>query len=164
MLSFLFEGLRRRGRGERTPSRSRLSPTELKKNLVAAGFEIYRILGQEVLLADRVRENLIMDSGVRVRAAAPFEVSVALRVRKTDYPHETDEALFAHARALGARVVAAGFAEREAQLAPVTDPADPARVLDTFYEVVFARTAEDVAAAIEAAKVALEVAKTAEPR
>ena len=43
------------------------TPADLKKTLVARGFEVYRTLGDQVVLADRVRENLIMDSGVAAR-------------------------------------------------------------------------------------------------
>jgi len=42
------------------------TPAELKKALTAEGFEIYRTTGDRILLADRVRDNLIMDSGVSV--------------------------------------------------------------------------------------------------
>src|SRR5690606_21407517 len=41
-----------------------LTPRDLKKTLSAQGFQIYRVFGSSVLLAERVRENLIMDSGV----------------------------------------------------------------------------------------------------
>ena len=43
------------------------TPSDLKKTLVARGFEVYRTMGDHVILADRVRDNLIMDSGVAVR-------------------------------------------------------------------------------------------------
>ena len=44
------------------------TPQQLKKALVDAGFIIFRTLADEVMLAERVRENLIMDSGVRLKA------------------------------------------------------------------------------------------------
>src|SRR5262249_41968999 len=46
---------------QRMPS---VTPSELKKQLIAAGLEIFRVQGNRVHLADRVRENLIMDGGV----------------------------------------------------------------------------------------------------
>jgi hypothetical protein len=144
-----------------------LSPQELKKALVAAGLEVYRTVGDEIVLADRVRENLIMDSGVRVRASSPLEVSVVLRVRRAHFPNEAETALFEQVRGLGATVVEKGFAERETRITPISDPADSGRLLDTFYEVVFAQTlsADDqLDRAIEIVRLALEVAKSAEPR
>lgn len=165
----LFRG---NGRRNHSPTPEHLSPQDLKKALVAAGLEVYRTTGDEVVLADRVRENLIMDSGVRVRASAPMEVSVVLRVRRAHFPNEAENALFDHVRGLGATVVEKGFAERETRVTPVSDPADSGRLLDTFYEVVFVQTLGsgegpvDVLGekAIEIVRVALEVAKSAEPR
>jgi hypothetical protein len=149
-----------------------LSPQDLKKALIAAGLEVYRTTNDEVVLADRVRENLIMDSGVRVRANVPddqpMEVSVVLRVRRAHFPNDAETALFDHVRGLGASVVEKGFAERETRITPVSDPADSARLLDTFYEVVFARPvgsgSSQLEQAIELLRYALEVAKSAEPR
>src|SRR5436853_550872 len=46
------------------------SVPEIKKALLASGFEVYRTRGNEVHSADRVRDNLIMDSGVSVRVGA----------------------------------------------------------------------------------------------
>lgn len=141
-----------------------MSPQDLKKALVAAGLEVYRTTSEEVVLADRVRENLIMDSGVRVRPGSPgFEVAMVLRVRKAHFPNEADGVLFDHVRRLGASAVSRGFAERESRVMPLSDPGDPHRVLDIFYEIVFTRHAEKLESAIEAVRFALEVAKAAEP-
>lgn len=141
-----------------------MSPQELKKALIAAGLEVYRTVGDEIVLADRVRENLIMDSGVRVRVGEPLEVSVVLHVRRAHFPNDAENALFDHVRGLDAGVVEKGFTERETRVTPVADPADSSRLLDTFYEVVFTQTAMDLARAIEVVRLALEVAKNAEPR
>lgn len=40
--------------------------TELKKALQQAGFDVYRARGDEVHLAERPRENLILEAGVVV--------------------------------------------------------------------------------------------------
>ena len=45
-----------------------MNPRELKKALVSSGFEVFRTMPDHVVLAERPRENLILDSGVRVRA------------------------------------------------------------------------------------------------
>src|SRR5581483_9937007 len=116
----------------------------------------------------RVRENLIMDSGVRVKVGQPIEVSVVLRVRRAHFPNEGENALFDHVRGLGSNIVEKGFAERETRVTPVSDPADSGRLLDTFYEVVFTRPftgeGDQLEQAIECVRYALEVAKSAEPR
>lgn len=71
-----------------------MNPTDLKKALRSEGFVIYRTLGEHIALAERVRENLILDSGVRVRAtgATPtdgatstFEVTITFRAEKTPF-------------------------------------------------------------------------------
>jgi hypothetical protein len=116
-----------------------VTPQQLKKALVAAGFEVYRTVGDDVVLADRVRENLIMDSGVRVQRGAAFQVKVTLRAQRTDFPSDDERALFDRVRALAEPVVAKGFAEVAALATRVTDPADAERTLDTFYEVTFAK-------------------------
>lgn len=110
-----------------------------------------------------------MDSGVRVRPIAhpgesgAFEVAMVLRVRRGHYPNESDAVLFDHVRRLGESAVTRGFAERETRVTPLSDPGDPDRVLDTFYEIVFAHAVPKLEDAIEAARVALDVAKAAEP-
>jgi hypothetical protein len=142
---------------------TKLSPQELKKALVAAGLEVYRTLGEEVILADRVRDNLIMDSGVRVRGGGTFEVQLVLRVRKGEFPNDDDAVLFGRVRAAAAGATERGFAEREARTQAVTDPANPARTLDTFYEIVFAKTEPGLEPLLETARFALALARQAEP-
>jgi hypothetical protein len=141
-----------------------LTPLDIKKALLAAGLEVYRTTSEEVVLADRVRENLIMDSGVRIRSQAPgFEVAMVLRVRRAHFPNENDGVLFEHVRKLGNSAVDRGFAERESRVTPLSDPGDPDRVLDTFYEVVFIQNLGSLDDAIDATRFALDVAKAAEP-
>ncbi len=141
-----------------------LTPQELKKALISAGFEIYRTAGEDVILADRARENLILDSGVRVRAAEPLQVRLVMGIRRAAYPSEDEAALFERVRALAAPLLAQGFGEVATGIAPVTDPSDPQITLDTFYEVVFAKDEPGVEGALPALRLALSVAKTAESR
>ena len=65
-----------------------LTPSELKKALQAQGFEIYRTTPHEVMLADRVRDNLLMDSAVAVGVGEEFVVSVTVRAQSSDFPGE----------------------------------------------------------------------------
>jgi len=136
-----------------------VTPQQLKKALVAAGFEVFRTLGDDVVLADRVRENLIMDSGVRLRSGDALQVKVVLRVQQADFPSEGEPDLFARVRAYGEQVVSEGFAEVAATATKVTDPADAARTLDTFFEVTFAKDVTDLDSALPALKFAMALDK-----
>ncbi len=134
------------------------SPQDLKKALIAEGFEVFRILEGHVILADRVRENLILDSGVRV-APEPLAILAVFRVQQSDFPSEDESALFERARGLAACSREKGFSETTAVVAPVFDPADATRVLDTFYEVTMCRSAESFTDAVNWLKIALAFEK-----
>jgi hypothetical protein len=133
----------------------------LKKALVDAGFEVFRTRGEEIVLAERPRENLIMDSGVRLRVSQPLEVRVVLRVHKTDFPNEDEGRLFARVRELAAPALSDGFAEVSTSVTPVTDPGDEERTLDTFYEITYAKKAGAITEAVLELKFALSLEKRA---
>jgi hypothetical protein len=135
------------------------TPQEIKKAIVAAGLEVFRTRPDEVVLAERVRENLILDSGVRVRAAGELEVRVVMKVQQADFPGEPDEALFDRARALGAR--ADGFVEVGTHTDTVSDPGGSQRTLDVVYEVTFAKPEADLDAAIATARTIMGIERTA---
>ena len=114
-----------------------VTPKELKRHLTDAGFQVFRTVGTRLVLADRVRDNLILDSGVSVDAEEPHRVRFAVRTQARDYPAEASEALTARARAVGAASLSAGYAEVGVEIIPVHDPGDADKVLDTRYEVAF---------------------------
>lgn len=140
------------------------TPQQLKKALLDQGFEVFRTRGDEVVLAERVRENLIMDSGVRLRASEPLQVRVVLRAQQADFPNLGERDLFDRVRELAGTALQDGFAEAQTHVSPVKDPADAERVLDTFYEVTFTRDAGDLADAVTLLRYALRLEKTATPR
>jgi len=113
--------------------------TRIKKALIEAGFEVFRSRGEEIVLAERPRENLIMDSGVRLRLNDPLEVRLVLRAQKADFPNEDDSHLFERVRKLAQDALAAGFVEVSAAASRVNDPGDPERTLDTFYEITYTK-------------------------
>src|SRR5258708_13119847 len=80
-----------------TDSSPPLTAARARRTLVDAGFEVFRTRAEEVVLAERPRENLIMDSGVRLRLGEPLEVRIVLRAQKADYPNADDTLLFAPA-------------------------------------------------------------------
>lgn len=137
------------------------SPQQLKKALVASGFEVFRTLPEEVVLAERVRENLILDSGVRLGPLddGRVRVRVVLRAQRADFPSEDESVLFDRVRKLAEPALTKGFAEIDTAVTAVKDPADPNRTLDTFYEVSLACEASTVEDAVPLLKFALSLEK-----
>jgi hypothetical protein len=138
--------------------------SRIKKALLDAGFEVFRARGEEIVIAERPRENLIMDSGVRLRlgdpADASLEVRVVLRVHKTDFPGDEDEHLFERVRKLAERAVSeGGFAEVATAVTRVPDPGDAERTLDTHYEITYAKRASRLDDAVVELKYALGLEK-----
>lgn len=137
------------------------TPQQLKKALIAGGFEVFRTLPEEVVLAERVRENLILDSGVRVGPLGDggVRVRLVLRAQRTDFPSDEDNTLFDRVRKLAEPAIAEGFAEVSTNLNAVKDPADPERTLDTFYELFLAREVATFEDAMPVLKFALALEK-----
>jgi hypothetical protein len=137
------------------------SAPEIKRALVEAGFEVFRTRGEEIVLAERPRENLIMDSGVRLRVGPPLEVRIVLRAQKADFPSEDEAHLFDRVRKLAAGVLSADFVEHGTSVTRIADPGDADRVLDTFYEITYAKGAVRLADALPDLTFALNVEKRA---
>lgn len=137
------------------------TPQQLKKALLASGFEVFRTLPTEVVLAERVRENLILDSGVRI---APLEggklqVRLVLRAQKADFPNDDEAALFDRVRKLAEPAITKGFAEQSTGVRAVSDPGDATRTIDTFYEVFLSQDVASVEDAVPVLKLALSLEK-----
>jgi hypothetical protein len=115
-----------------------VKPPELKKYLVAAGFQVFRTLGSRVLLAERVRDNLVMDSGIAVVCGPALSVRVTFKAHARDFPNESDASLFERARQLMA-ADPEEYDEVETAAVPISDPGAPESQIDTCYEVTFER-------------------------
>ncbi|GMV15846.1 MAG: hypothetical protein HS104_02620 [Polyangiaceae bacterium] len=138
------------------------TPQELKKLLLSEGLEIYRTLVDRVMLADRVRDNLIMDSGVSVLSQdGSLGIRVVFRAQACDFQGESPEGLFGHARRLGQPGQLRGYTEASTTVVPIHDPGDKTRVLDTWYEVAYERAIGDAAELMPELRVALEWPKVA---
>jgi hypothetical protein len=136
----------------------------MKKALVDAGFEVFRSRGEEIVLAERPRENLIMDSGVRLRVGDVLEVRIVLRAQKADFPNEDESRLFERVRRLAVPAISGGFTEVDTAVAPVLDPSDAEHTLDTFYEITYAKRAGELDEALAELKFAIGLEKRAEPQ
>ena len=136
---------------------------ETKKALVQAGLEVYQTRGEVVHVAERVRENLIMDSRIRVHAGHP-SVIVGVRAQRNDFPDDADDALFDRARRLAAPILERGYTEKETLVTAQPDPSDAGRTLDTWCEVFFEKPVEDLDRAMDEVKFALAFEKTATRR
>ena len=136
---------------------------ELKRSLIAAGLEIYRTRPDSVHLAERPRDNQILDAGISVRPALPegsLELRVVIRCQRSDFPREAGDALYERVRELASEnVLTHGFLEIEAREQRMPDPGDKSKTLDTWYELVFSKTVTTLAEAIAEAKFALALEK-----
>lgn len=141
------------------------SAAEVKKTLREAGLEIYRTRGDVVHLAERVRENLLMDAQIFVRAGDPTAMSVGfvVRAQRNDFPNDGEEHLFARARLLGASALEHGYREVDAVVRKILDPGDGQRTLDTWCEVQFEKAVADLDAAVVEARFALSIEKAVPP-
>ena len=137
-----------------------LTSSDIKLALREAGLDVFRSRGDAVFIAERVRENLILDSGVQVEGE-PLTVRFVVSAQASEFPGQADATLFATARKLAKPALAQGFSEAETRITPLPDPSDPDRVLDHSFEVAFARTVNDLSEAVEAARFALSLARSA---
>jgi hypothetical protein len=146
---------------------------EIKKALRSAGLEVYRTRGEVVHLADRVRENLLMDADTYIGPAASepgqevqstgLRVGFVVRAQRNDFPSDGDEHLFLRARQVAAAAVERGYREVGAEVHKVLDPGNGDRTLDTWCEVSFEKETADMETAIAEARFALSLEKAAAP-
>jgi hypothetical protein len=118
------------------------TPLELKKQLIAAGLEIFRVQGNRVHLADRVRENLIMDGGVCAIAGEPLTVRLVVRAQASLFPGESVDQLFGRARSVATASAGLGYGEVETTVVSIADPGGGPSTLETWYEVAFEKVVE----------------------
>lgn len=124
-------------------------PAELKRKLRAEGFEIYRTVEERILLAERIRDNLIMDSGVAADFAPHGEMSaisvqVIVRAQASHFPGADGAKMKDHARELAQVFTDSGYIEVEVIETPVPDPSDPSKSLDTSHEIRLRRPVENL--------------------
>ena len=142
---------------------SSLTLDDLKRAIVGAGLEIYRVDGGEVRVAERVRMHL-MDSGVTVSLTEATRICVTVRSQRSDFPTgRTDELYELVRRAMKATAEDRGFREVAASSRDITDPVDASSVLDVWHELTFAKDVEVVDTLIEDLQWALQLPKCVSP-
>lgn len=126
---------------------------DLKKALVAAGLEVFRVRGDEVHLAERQNVQL-MEAGVRVRGGADPAVTVVARAQRNDAPNLAADSLFDlvrdHTRALRDH----GYDEVAAAPREIRSVSDEA-LLDVWFEVTLARKVGSIDEAVREARTAI---------
>lgn len=137
---------------------------ELKRRLRGEGFEIYRTLEGRVLLAERVRDNLIMDSGV---AAGPMTgdsdalyVFVTIRAQLSHFPGSGADAVLSHAWSLARPFQERGYAAGEPATSEMRDPSRPDRTLDTILEIPLSRQLDDPEGLLTELRIALSLPRS----
>lgn len=127
--------------------------------LSQAGIEVYRVVGAEVAIAERVRFH-IMDSGVRVHTDDPMRVVLRARSQRSDYPHMSADELLGLVRAsVGSPATANGFVEQATVSREIRDPTSQEQVLDVWHEVTYAKAAVSVQSMIDDVRWALQLDK-----
>lgn len=126
---------------------------DLKRLVRNAGYQIYGTRSDHVLLAERVRDNLILDSGIAI-SPDPLSISVTVRAQMIHFPGQPIERGHECAESLAAAFVALGFTRERSETVAIPNPNHPETSLDTVCEVTLRKSlpAEDsIAPEIQAA-------------
>jgi hypothetical protein len=128
---------------------------DLKRALVGAGFEIFRVRDDEVHIAERQNVQL-MEAGIRARAGATPRVSVVARAQRNDAQSMSEVALFEMIRARNAPLLAAGYREVHAGAREIRSVSDADHVLDVWYEITYERPVASIEESVEEVRRALD--------
>jgi len=132
------------------------TPAELKRKLRAAAFEIYRTTANQVLLAERIRDNLIMDSGVSAKVQSDaLSVEVVVTAQASHFPGADEAQIWQHAKNLASEFLRANYTEESTNSESLPDPSDPSLSLDTRYEIRLSRAVTSVEALMDELRAAL---------
>ncbi len=108
-----------------------LTPPQLKKKLRESGFDVYRTLSDRVILAERIRDNLIMESGVAALIGAEFTIEVTISAQRSHFPGSDKLELQRQTDLMAQPFLKHGYEAFETLEEPLMDPSDPQRQLDT---------------------------------
>lgn len=126
---------------------------DLKRALVAAGLEVFRVRGDEVHLAERQNVQL-MEAGVRVRGGADPAVTVVARAQRNDAPDLAEDSLFDLVRDHTRSLRDNGYDEVHAAPREIRSVSDEA-LLDVWFEVTLLRRVATIDEAVREAQTAI---------
>lgn len=110
-------------------------------------------------MAERVRDNLLMDGGVSACTGDSLAVRFVTRAQHSDFPAESEEQLLLRAHDCAAVAIPLGYQEVERNVVPILDPGDGTRTLDTWFEVAFMRQVADLEELVQEVRFALKLNK-----
>lgn len=135
----------------------------LKRQLRQHGWDVFRTQADAVVLAERVRDNLILDSGIAVSfhelaGGAPlpagYSIRITVRAQSSHFPGASEEEVSKKAQDLAAAFLALGYTQHSQHSQNLPDPNAPERKLDTLHAIQLERqesTEDGCAAALRAA-------------
>ena len=131
-------------------SHATIDVKELKRALVAAGLEVFRVRGHEVHLAER--QNLhLMEARVQVAGGTTPSVTVVVHAQRSDAPKLAPNSMLALVREHAAALTKCGYEEIDAKPREICSVNDGA-VLDVWYEVTFRRAVATLEEAVSEAQ------------
>lgn len=140
-----------------------LTLDRMKQAMLDAGLEVYRVEGQEIRVAERIRMHL-MDSGVAVSAGDAAQIKLTVRTQRSDFPSAPADEHFAIVRtAMREKAQTRGFVEVMTAVRDITDPVDDSHILDVWHEVTFNKEVPALDALIDDVRWALDVPKCIDP-
>jgi hypothetical protein len=132
---------------------------ETKRALRDAGFQAYDVRDGFISLAERVRDNLILYSGIAVQATPPT-LRVTLRAQSTHFPGQSQDRVRAHAEDLAREFERRGFVIIGSSKTEVTDPSYAERTLDIVHSVLVERQCDDWAEVMAEVRAAFLLPRT----
>jgi hypothetical protein len=140
-----------------------LTASKVKELLKSHGIMVYRVIGNSVVLAELVRDNLIMEAHVSVETGESLRVRMVTRAQRSDFPlsSENEASLVARARNMGIPALELGFIEVQNQVEPIPDPMDPDQAIDVWYKVIFEKQVDSEQQILAAIREAIGMEKVA---
>lgn len=107
---------------------------DLKRLVRNAGYQVYGTQGQKVQLAERVRDNLILDSGICV-SLDPLSIIVTVRAQMIHFSGQPVERAREFADELSAAFLPLGYTRESSETVVIPDPNHEGAILETVCEV-----------------------------
>lgn len=126
---------------------------DIKAALRAEGIEVYLTKEDAIHIAERPRENLIMDSGVRL--FADLRVGFYARSEASSFPGLEAEQMYDRVRRQLAPAGEHGFAEVRHFVNDIEAPSDATKILDRWFEIFYVRECNSLDEALQLVRTAI---------